>query len=91
MSKYNYAYSDYPFPDDTPDFPHHSVMSKYIHDYVKHNALDKNIRFNLEVVSVEKKGQNWLNIQELFGLFYLSRLYCLHAIGNMVDLNEIGP
>ena len=56
VSKYNQAFSDYPFPDDAPEFPHHSVMSKYVHDYVKKNGIDKLIRYNLEVVSIEKKG-----------------------------------
>ena len=56
MSKYNNAFSDYPFPDDAPDFPHHAVMYKYVHDYVKKFGLDKFIRYNLEVINVEKKG-----------------------------------
>ncbi len=57
MSKYNYAFSDYPFPDDAPDFPHHTLMSQYIHDYVKHFGVDKLIRFNLEAINIEKKGE----------------------------------
>ena len=33
-------------------------MAKYVQDYVKKFGLDKFIRYNLEVINVEKKG-NW--------------------------------
>ena len=62
MSKYNNAFSDYPFPDDAPDFPQHTIMSKYIHDYSKKFDLDKITRFNLEVINVEKKGNFFIII-----------------------------
>lgn len=53
VSKYNYCFSDYPFPDDTPDYPHHSEMLKYVKSYAdKHSLLEK-IKFKTLVLKIE--------------------------------------
>ena len=60
VSKYNYCFSDYPFPDDVPDFPHHSQMAKYVNDYTTHFGLDKIIKFQMRVILLSKSGKKCL-------------------------------
>ncbi|XP_071085256.1 flavin-containing monooxygenase 5-like isoform X1 [Haliotis cracherodii] len=60
VSKYNYSFSDFPFPDDVPDYPHNIDMAKYIADYTTHFKLEDNIQFNTKVLSMEKKGDEWV-------------------------------
>ncbi|MEM9516577.1 MAG: NAD(P)-binding domain-containing protein [Actinomycetota bacterium] len=48
-SKWRLAFEDYPVPDDWPDFPHHSQILQYFHDYVDHFGLRENIIFNTAV------------------------------------------
>ena len=56
VSKYNYAFSDFPFPAETPDYPHHSQMAAYVRSYVKHFGLDKLIHYHTQVNEVTKAG-----------------------------------
>ncbi|XP_060083332.1 flavin-containing monooxygenase 5-like, partial [Ylistrum balloti] len=59
VSKYNYCFSDYPFPEDTPDFPHNTDMAKYIQDYCQKFDVYKHIHFNRKVLMVERLGKEW--------------------------------
>ncbi|KAK6194529.1 hypothetical protein SNE40_000149 [Patella caerulea] len=59
VSKHNYCFSDYPFPDDAADFPHNKDMAKYIYDYTTHFKLEEVIQFNTKVLSVERIGEDW--------------------------------
>ncbi|BFZ00517.1 hypothetical protein BsWGS_03556 [Bradybaena similaris] len=60
VSKYNYAFSDFPFPETVPDYPHHSDMAKYIKDYASHFKLNELVHFNLRVVGIEQtEGDKW--------------------------------
>lgn len=59
VSKQNYCFSDFPFPDDTPDFPSHVDMAEYIKNYAKHFDLNKHIEFNSKVVKMEKAPLGW--------------------------------
>lgn len=54
VSKYNYAFSDFPFPDDAADYPSHSQMAKYVNDYVDHFGVRKHIRFNTRASDVRR-------------------------------------
>ncbi len=56
VSKQNYCFSDYPFPDDVPDFPHNTDMAKYIVDYTVHNKLNEAILFETQAQKVERHG-----------------------------------
>ena len=58
VSKQNYVYSDFPFPDHVPDFPHHSHMISYVRDYAEHFNLLKHISFNCIVVSIRRLPDN---------------------------------
>jgi cation diffusion facilitator CzcD-associated flavoprotein CzcO len=53
-SKQMMAYSDFPMPDDYPDYPHHSLIYEYFENYVDHFGFRHKIAFNTEVQHVEK-------------------------------------
>ncbi|KAK3095314.1 hypothetical protein FSP39_013123 [Pinctada imbricata] len=69
VSKYNYSFSDFPFPDETADFPHHSDMAKYILDYTKHFQLREHIKFRRKVTKLEQTGDNlgWRVTTQILG------------------------
>ncbi|MFN0203978.1 MAG: flavin-containing monooxygenase [Bacteroidia bacterium] len=46
-------YSDYPMPENTPDFPSYKSMLAYYRNYAEHFDLRKNIRFNTKVVYIQ--------------------------------------
>ena len=53
VSKYNYCFSDYPFPAESTDYPHHSQMYNYVKSYVEKHQLFENIKFNTKVIKLE--------------------------------------
>ncbi|KAK3781852.1 hypothetical protein RRG08_059112, partial [Elysia crispata] len=57
VSKYNYAFSDFPFPEDVPDYPHQTDMCQYIRDYADHFGLTKLVEYHVMVTSVEQIGK----------------------------------
>jgi dimethylaniline monooxygenase (N-oxide forming) len=52
-SKQMMAYSDYPMPDDYPDYPHHSQILEYFERYVDHFGFRDRITFRTTVERVE--------------------------------------
>ena len=54
-SKWRLAFEDYPVPDDWPDFPHHSQLLQYFHDYVDHFGLRDTITFNTSVTKATRR------------------------------------
>jgi dimethylaniline monooxygenase (N-oxide forming) len=53
VCKYNYCFSDHPFPQATTDYPHQEAMFDYIKSYVDKHSLEVKIQFNSEVLQVE--------------------------------------
>ena len=53
------AYSDFPMPDDYPDFPHHTQVAAYFDAYVDHFALRERITFNTGVAHAEPHENGW--------------------------------
>ncbi|MBW2388058.1 MAG: NAD(P)-binding domain-containing protein [Deltaproteobacteria bacterium] len=45
------AYSDFPFPDDSPQFPNHSQMLDYFNAYAEHFKIRDRIQLNCRVES----------------------------------------
>ncbi|XP_067948678.1 flavin-containing monooxygenase 5-like [Watersipora subatra] len=83
VSRYNYAFSDFPFPDEGPEFAHHTAISSYIDDYAEHFNLAPHIQYKTRVVSVQRSsgkgpygddgGQvNWLVYSEKDGSRFLT-------------------
>lgn len=59
-SKWRLAFEDYPVPADWPDYPHHSQLLQYFHDYVDHFGLRDSIRFNTRVDKARRRdGGGW--------------------------------
>jgi cation diffusion facilitator CzcD-associated flavoprotein CzcO len=60
-SKTMSAYTDYPMPDDYPDYLNHEQVLAYLRDYARHFNLYDHITFNTAVneVSRDKEGY-WL-------------------------------
>ncbi|MFL5801719.1 MAG: NAD(P)-binding domain-containing protein, partial [Roseiflexaceae bacterium] len=59
-SKHLLAFSDYPFPDTTADFPDRADVLTYLHDYADHFQLRKHIRLNTPVeAAVRTETGQW--------------------------------
>ena len=59
-SKLYMTISDHPIPDDTPEFPHHSLILKYYKSYADHFKLYSYIQQNVSVKYVEKRNGIWV-------------------------------
>ncbi|MCP3962871.1 MAG: NAD(P)-binding domain-containing protein [bacterium] len=55
-SKSRMAYSDFPMPEEYPDYPHHSQILRYFEDYVDHFDVRRHIRFSTTVSDVHPTG-----------------------------------
>jgi hypothetical protein len=59
-SKSRMAYSDFPMPEEYPEYPHHSQIAKYFDDYVDHFGIRNKITFKTEVTDVSPgKNGTW--------------------------------
>ncbi|KAK6057290.1 Flavin-binding monooxygenase-like protein, partial [Cooperia oncophora] len=58
-SKEMMAYSDFPPPEDFPNFMHHSMVNKYLHMYADHFDLKRHIRFNTAVKHISEEGDGF--------------------------------
>jgi cation diffusion facilitator CzcD-associated flavoprotein CzcO len=58
-SKRRMEYSDFPMPDEYPDFPHHSLIAAYFERYIDHFALRDSITFETSVERVEREDGRW--------------------------------
>ncbi|XP_072854360.2 flavin-containing monooxygenase 5 [Pogona vitticeps] len=71
-SKEMMSYSDFPIPEDFPNYMHHSKVMEYFRMYAKHFDLLKYIRFKATVCQVKKcpdfaiTGQ-WEVVTEMYG------------------------
>lgn len=52
--------TDFPMPEDMPDFPHHSLILKYYKDYAEHFNLYPYIKQNCKVNSIVKENNVWI-------------------------------
>lgn len=59
-SKSRMAYSDFPMPEEYPEYPHHSQIAIYFDDYVDHFGIRSKITFKTEVTDVSPgKNGTW--------------------------------
>ena len=56
------AFSDYPFPENSPIFPSHEHVWDYLDSYAEHFSLKQFINFNVEVTKVhyDYANKNWI-------------------------------
>jgi len=52
--------TDYPFPEDTPEFPHHSLIYQHLEKYIDHFNLRKYIQLNTYIKHIIKKNNKWI-------------------------------
>jgi cation diffusion facilitator CzcD-associated flavoprotein CzcO len=53
-------FSDFPMPDDYPDYPSHQQILAYFQAYAQHFQLEKYVRFNIAVLRAEKiANERW--------------------------------
>ncbi len=64
VSKHNYCFSDFPFHDTAPDYPHHSEMLRYLEAYVGNFDLLSHISFNTTVQSVSLSNNGGVDVCE---------------------------
>ena len=57
-SKLYMTISDFPLPEETPEFPHHSIILNYYREYAKHFNLYPYLKQKVEVISVHKEKDN---------------------------------
>lgn len=58
-SKRQTEYTDFPLPDDYPEFPDHRLVLEYLHNYADHFGLRENIQFNTAVDRLEPLDEGW--------------------------------
>ncbi|HAH08517.1 MAG TPA: monooxygenase [Alphaproteobacteria bacterium] len=59
-SRTKMAYTDFPMPLGTPDFPHHSQVAAYLAAYVDHFGFREKIRFQTRVRRAEPELGQWM-------------------------------
>lgn len=55
-SKEMTSFSDFPPEDTMPNYMHHTEMCRYLKNYAKNFGLDKLIKLNHSVLSIERNG-----------------------------------
>ena len=53
-SRLRMAYSDFPMPEDYPDYPNHAQIAAYFDDYIDHFGVRDRIRFETPVKHAER-------------------------------------
>ena len=66
-SKYTSFYEDFPLPNDAADYPSHEELLRYFQGYTDHFDLEKNIKFNTEVIHCSQEANHkwkikWKNL-----------------------------
>ena len=56
-SRTRMEYSDYPMPDDYPDYPRHDQIAAYFEAYARHFGFYDRIRFRTRVEHAERDGE----------------------------------
>ena len=52
--------TDFPFPEDTPELPHHSLIYEHLEKYIDHFNLRKYIQLNTYIKHIIKKNNKWI-------------------------------
>jgi cation diffusion facilitator CzcD-associated flavoprotein CzcO len=59
-SKHAISFSDFPMDERYPDFPHHTEINQFLHEYADRFGLRERIRFNTAVERAERlDGGGW--------------------------------
>jgi len=78
-SKPRMQYSDFPIPDETPEFPHHSDLARYFAEYVEHFGLREKITFETSVERARRRDDGIWEVELDTGQ---TRLYDMLLVAN---------
>ncbi len=87
-SKPMMQYSDFPIPDEVPDFPHHTHLARYFNSYVDHFGLRETITFETNVEHAHRRDDGLWEITLDSGE---TRLYDVLLVANGHHWNPRGP
>lgn len=60
LSKAVACYTDFPYPDDVPDYATAAQTAQYLRDYTEHFGLIKHARLGMKMSRVDRKDDHWL-------------------------------
>ncbi len=98
-SKKMTAFSDFPFPEETADYPHRSIVLQYFNDYADFFDLRPHIRLNTPVQQITRqKDGRWLvnyqtengtaESQQFDAVVIASGFYQKHLIPSLPGLDD---
>jgi cation diffusion facilitator CzcD-associated flavoprotein CzcO len=61
-SRRRMEFSDFPMPDEYPDFPRHDHIAEYFDNYVDHFGFRDSIRFQTGVDRIERRGDGVFDV-----------------------------
>ena len=85
-SKLYMTITDFPFPENAPEFPHHSIILKYYQDYADHFNLYPYIKQNINITQIKKKNNLWI-LNSNNDIYYSKYIVC--ATGTVNDCPNI--
>ncbi len=59
-TKNEYAFSDFPMPDDYPEWPSGAQVNDYLENYARHFNILPLIHFHVEVVNMNYEHKKWI-------------------------------
>ncbi|MFT0138300.1 flavin-containing monooxygenase [Alcanivoracaceae bacterium MT1] len=75
------GFSDYPMPDDFPDYPDHRKILGFIRNFAEHHGLRQHIRFNSEVVQARRDDDGRWSLELSDGSVIKARyLICANGV-----------
>jgi dimethylaniline monooxygenase (N-oxide forming) len=59
-SKYRSAFTDFPLPEETDDYPTWQQLNSYLESYCDHFDLRRHIRLSSPVTNLSREGDQWV-------------------------------
>lgn len=78
-SRHQLSFRDFPMPDDYPDFPHHTLIKKYLDDYAEAFDLNRHIEFENAVTHARRLDDGGWELETQRGE---TRRFDLLVVGN---------
>lgn len=66
-SRHQLSFRDFPMPDTHPDFPHHTLIKRYLEDYATAFDLNRNIEFGNGIVHADRLPDGGWELQTQAG------------------------
>ena len=59
LSRHHMGFSDFPWPEDTQDFPHNTDVYRYLMSYIDHFSLQDSFHYNQAIEQVSFENNTW--------------------------------